>query len=227
MNIELYKIWLGNPLINPITNRKIKKDGATYKKIQLWYHKHLTQYDNIFGYEDEDEDKFIENKTVYQFFSRSKDLNEFDIKDWRKRLSNFFVYKNGIQIGQYKYLSVEHYYQSQKFILMNNEDLARLFRYNEFKYSNGCKAKKGATELLKKFNLKLPKVWHEKKYNIMKFAIENKIKNDQIIRDILNLTQTHILLHFERNKRSYWGGHVSNNIIIGENMLGKIYMELR
>lgn len=167
-------------------------------------------------------------KSIYQFYSRSKDLKELPIEEWRKRLSNFYMYKKGIKIGEHKYLSVEHYYQSQKYAILGFEDLAELFTLKQNKYKTSLDAKRGGNrKTMEKYNLTLPKEWTTRRNIVMEYAVKEKVKQDDITKQILILTKNHPLVHFERCPNSYWGAKVKDGKIIGFNKLGKIFMGIR
>lgn len=108
--------------------------------------------------------------------------------------------------------TTEHYFQAQKFI--------------EIEYQNEIHKMDSPMDAAKygrRRNLPLRKDWEEQKDDIMREAVEAKIKQHSDVRELLMSTGNKEIIEHTKND-SYWadGGNGT-----GKNMLGVILMELR
>ncbi|MFJ5510542.1 NADAR family protein [Pectobacterium jejuense] len=124
--------------------------------------------------------------------------------------SNFF--KCNFIVDSITWPTVEHYFQSQKF---QDEVLKEKIR-NLFSPMDAAK-------LGRDRSLPLRKYWDDVKNNIMRFAVLEKFKQNNVAKEILLSTGDALLVEHTHND-NYWadGGDGS-----GKNMLGIILMETR
>lgn len=181
---------------------------------------------------------------VFTFFAK---------KNLGKELSNFYECHVEIVLndGSIKsYNSGESAYHGMKYITIANNicdenkkrillEYSKKFELNgEFDKltQNEIKRKGGKNGLkLEKHELK---IWENLSINIQKQICFYKYNNYSIVKEILNLTKGKILIHpamrvnIEKVKEKLWEGraiikHTNELEIIGQNMLGKIWMEIR
>jgi len=173
----------------------------------------------------EDTDKLFNPNIVFQFYSKSKDLDpgkgsgekiqddkipEYKelskIKNWRKMLSNF--YESEFTLDDKRWLSVEHYYQGAKF-KKENPDF-----YNQFSLdseseisknpnlakSAGGKSGKSKGKLIRPSNVKMDKDFFQdnRSSDEMKSAQMEKYKQNEDLKKMLLLTKDAKLTHFSR-----------------------------
>lgn len=161
-------------------------------------------------------------KTVVQFYSKSKDKDNLNgITNWRKKLSNFWP-SEIIYEGE-TYPSVEHAFAAAKYTFAQGGDIPDLRELSggDLKRAHGRRGMKSRGFVLDMH------AWDAAKVSIMWSLLMQRLTRDEEFRTILgNLSNTYIL-HFERSgPRSFWGGVYRNEVIEGQNMLGKMMMEL-
>ena len=156
-----------------------------------------------------------------QFFSKSKDKSV-------RYLSNFWP--SDIIINEKTYPTVEHYFQSQKFV---GTDFADIFTRESEEFIGGdpSKAKSAgskrgtyAKQLRPKSVSLDTKEWEEREDDVMMKALKAKFTQHPDLAKKLKATGDAKLSHFERGRKSYWG---ESKIGKGENRLGKMLMEIR
>jgi len=173
-------------------------------------------------------------ESVKQFYSKSRDDDDLGIgiKDWRKRLSNFWPCV--IEVNGRNYPSVEHAFHAAKAHSSDKPDIARHFECGGSVGASPEAAKKaggragfarhGATLDMAK--------WDLERDDATMAALTARAHADEEYRTILRRTKdlgVH-LLHFERQaSKAYWGGAVdrASGEIVGGNRLGAMLMELR
>lgn len=164
-----------------------------------------------------------------KFNSRSKE---------GKCLSNFsnhhiIIKQKYFKTGEHCFHYMKYYYCSKK---CNNEKKKKLRNYcknftgKESIYNLAKDAKKagGKKGLLLQDN-ELEN-WNKNiSMKIQKKICNYKLKNYKEIKEILILNKSKILIHQDNfaNENTIWGGKVKNNIIIGKNKLGNIWMNIR
>ncbi len=184
---------------------------------------------------------YKEGELVTNFWSNSKAPFH--------NLSNFALIPCGIDYDGINYPSVEHafqaqkYIQSQRWIFSTSGDLGAwnglklVFKPDDYEKKLKFWSKKGNIGIVAKMatNMKIGKklglirdeefqpsddLWLKllrKKYSIKYFG------------DILKSTNGTYLLEFDRGARIkpvFWGGLISDNILYGNNQMGKYLMEL-
>nr|QBK89403.1 MAG: uncharacterized protein LCMiAC02_04980 [Mimivirus LCMiAC02] len=175
---------------------------------------------------------------MLQFYSKSKLIDDIDCgySDWRRRLSNFWD-KEYIEIDGFKWPSLEHWFQANKFsykpkykFYVDKFKKGGTFDVNKRK---GYIAKRaGGKGASKKANVVLDPNWDNIKCDIMKKGIVARVKQFTYMKKILNKLKGIHLIHYEnaRGKESYWGAIVRKTgkvgDIFGKNILGKIYMDI-
>ena len=164
------------------------------------------------------------------FWSRTSDNDKYQLK----KLSNFANFD--VEYDGYVYPTVEHAFQSLKYKCSGNPSLVNIVR-EEIKNKTASEAKTAGGK--KAFETKGVMLnfdcWDNIKDRIMRELIESKISRHNQIRNILKeIKQDDILLVHYASGRSlekrdlYWGAILSEDkksIKMGENNLGKIYME--
>jgi ribA/ribD-fused uncharacterized protein len=125
-------------------------------------------------------------------------------------ISNFSRYGFGLD-GQY-WLTVEHYFQAQKFIDMAYSERIRL-----------AKTAKDAKKLGQSRKHPIRDDWEIIKDDVMRRAIQAKFETHADIRERQLATGDEDLVEHARSDY-YWGSGADGS---GENMLGKILMDLR
>ena len=178
-----------------------------------------------------------------------------NVSNWRQKLSNYWPTKIPFIDGVFP--SVEHAFHYAKLAFIVSPDkFADTVKTARKKYVTTLPAKKAGEDsaewfkttikplmlkiksssgraAMKKMNIELRvKEWDEKRTGIMRTLIKKRFKHDEEFRDIIMATGNHPLLHFEKGSGSapsFWGGYIKKDTgkLMGENMLGKIYMELR
>ena len=171
---------------------------------------------------------------VLQFYSKSKNMDDLqlNIKDWRKRLSNFWPCV--IEIDGRKYPSVEHAFQAAKARVSNKPEVANYFECGGTVEEDAAAAKRAGNKTgFSKFDATLDMaIWDTQRDGAMFTALKARMSVDAEFCAILKKTAelgAH-LLHFERQGlRAYWGGTIdrASGNIVGLNRLGKMLMELR
>lgn len=165
-------------------------------------------------------------------------------------LSNFAYIHGGIEYNGLVYISIEHAFQAQKYIqeqrfrfsidgdlgnwdglklVCKQGDYDKKYTYWNKKNNIGIIAKMATNEKIgKKLGLirnpdfiSTDEIWMkilEKKYAIKYF------------KDLLKLSDDIYLLEFDRGARrsnSFWGGLIHDNILYGNNQMGKYLMKIR
>jgi ribA/ribD-fused uncharacterized protein len=146
----------------------------------------------------------MESENTIYFYGHTLPYYEF---------SNF--YYRDIVIDNQIYKTVEHYYQSNKF-LPNHPEIADLIR--------SAKTPGECFKLSRKYCKYVTADWHEtKKHEIMKQALLAKFTQHSDLKTILINTGDKILVeHTTKDKEWADGGDGT-----GKNLLGKYLMELR
>lgn len=151
-------------------------------------------------------------------------------------LSNFYPSK--ITIDEKVYPSVEHYYQSQKFVYKSNSSkeykeyvniimkqttsgkafyLGRRIKRKQYKWMNPL------NDIIDKYSVEIDPNWEKKKIDIMKKGIHAKFTQIPLLRKVLSSTYKGDI--YEDSPRdSFWGLGSDGK---GKNMLGKLLVELR
>ena len=178
-----------------------------------------------------------ESLWVVQFFSQSKPCSPLEpgLPDtWKRVLSNF--YPTHLTIDGHSYVSVEHFFQSQKALCSSRPEMAFWFQEeNSSQYKvgkNPADAKRiGARKSYNKYGAVLDcKKWESVRVEVMKTAISTRFSQDPLFYKILKSTAGMTLLHFERaGARSFWGGCMDRVTfqLRGQNQLGQLLMVLR
>jgi predicted NAD-dependent protein-ADP-ribosyltransferase YbiA (DUF1768 family) len=131
---------------------------------------------------------------------------------------------------------VEHAFQAAKYLCSSPKDLAirqvAMFT-NDSKFDAREAKKRGGRKYMSTLGVKLDiKRWGAISRNIMTTLLRSRWHHDSEFREILIETQRQglHLVHFERSgRKSFWGGCVSkddNRTVLGQNMLGKMMMEM-
>jgi len=141
------------------------------------------------------------------------------IKEFRGQyrfLSNFYF--SSFRLGEYPiiYLTVEHYYQSQK--AARQLDCIRIIN---------CKTPGDAKRMGR--TVKLISVWDEVKDLVMKKGIKAKFHQNRRLLDLLLGTGDYLLIEGNYWHDNYWGDCYCPKCLRmeGRNELGKILMEVR
>ena len=178
-----------------------------------------------------------------------------NVSNWRQKLSNFWPSKIPFTDGVFP--SVEHAFHYAKLGSIASPDkFVDTVKEAREKYTIPLPAKKTGEDsaewfkttikplmikiksssgraAMKKMKIELRvKEWDAKRAGIMRILIKKRFKYDEEFRDIIMATGNHPLLHFEKGRGSapsFWGGYIKKDTgkLLGKNMLGKIYMELR
>merc|ERR1712146_659542 len=133
------------------------------------------------------------------------------IKDWRKRLSNFWP--SVVVIDGRKYPSVEHAFHAAKALSSNKPEVALLFECGgRFGASPEAAKRAGGRAGFARLGATLDIVkWNLERDGATMAALKARAQADDEYRKILLRTKelgVH-LLHFERQaKKAYWGGAV-------------------
>lgn len=182
---------------------------------------------------------------IEMFFSKSKDDIDSDvlglgIRDWRKRLSNFWPSEVKVAFDANQppktYPSVEHAFHAGKAALCS--DKPAMAHWFEKAGAGGREPaseakKRGAKGVYKKENAALDVLaWDRHRDTVTMNALCARMETEEQFRAILRATRERgmYLLHFERQGvKSYWGGNLSKETgaVVGRNRLGEMLMELR
>ncbi len=185
-----------------------------------------------------DDVELFDDSVIFQFYSKSKDampgkgsgenispkmVNEFDelkkIKSWRQQLSNLYTVKDSksknkvkalFELDGYKWASVEHYYQANKF-KKNNMDYYKLFTMeSKSEISTDPIAAKGAGGITGKVNNKKfrPKTITQDEDFMLNNNNEDVMYNGQLakysqnedLKKMLMLTKTAKLVHYSHKE---------------------------
>jgi len=170
---------------------------------------------------------------IVQFYSKSKDEDDLGlgIKDWRKRLSNFWPCT--ITVAGKRYASIEHYFHAAKALCSDKPAIAASWELGgnvgacpaaaKKAGGRGGFAKAGATLDMAK--------WETERDRATSVALRARVEADEQYALILR-TVAHArlhLLHFERQAgAAYWGGAIDRvtGAVVGRNRLGELLMEL-
>jgi ribA/ribD-fused uncharacterized protein len=142
-----------------------------------------------------------ENISIINFWKTGDEYGEF---------SNFWY--SPIYILGVKYKTVEHYFQSQKFLDSNISQSII-----------DCNSPHEAVSKGRNRNLPLRKDWENVKIDIMRLGVTAKFDQHPKLKDLLISTGNSILI--ENSPYDYFWGIGENKT--GKNILGKILMELR
>jgi predicted NAD-dependent protein-ADP-ribosyltransferase YbiA (DUF1768 family) len=169
-------------------------------------------------------------------------------------LSNLASIPGGIDYDGIIYSSTEHAFQAQKYIqsqrhrfsitgdlgvwnglklIYKHEEYEKKYKYWSKKSNIGIIAKKATNEKIgKKIGLIRDEKFHSTDELWMK--ILRKKYSIKYFGDLLKSTDDIYLLEFDRGvnhrfrgSNSVWGGLISNNILYGNNQMGKYLMEIR
>ena len=124
--------------------------------------------------------------------------------------SNFAHY--GFILDGKTWMTSEHYFQAQKFVNTEYQEIIRLL-------DNPMKA----AEMGRRRDLPLREDWEQVKDGIMKKAVLEKFKQNETIRQVLLSTGNNTIV--EKTSRDYYWGCGEDGS--GKNMLGIILMEVR
>ena len=138
--------------------------------------------------------------------------------------SNWFF--SSMIIDNVQYANVEQYMMSEKAKLFGDMDI-----YNKIMNSNSPKEYKDLGRLVKNFD---EKIWNENKYPIVLKGCLAKFSSNRNLKEKLLLTGDAILVEASPYDR-IWGVKLSKNDPrindpnqwLGENLLGKVLMEVR
>ena len=122
--------------------------------------------------------------------------------------SNFAHY--GFILDGKIWMTSEHYFQAQKFVNTEYQEIIRLL-------DNPMKA----AEMGRRRDLPLREDWEQVKDGIMKKAVLEKFKQNETIRQLLLSTENNTIVE-KTSKDYYWGCGEDGS---GKNMLGIILME--
>lgn len=125
-------------------------------------------------------------------------------------LSNFSEHK--FTLDGLRWLSVEHFYQAQKFLGTKTFEQIR-------RSATPLKARK----IGQNRSLVIGSDWHQVKEEVMKRAIRAKFEQNKRLRSQLLATGEEELIHYS-SRDLFWG---RNEEGIGDNRLGEIIMEIR
>jgi predicted NAD-dependent protein-ADP-ribosyltransferase YbiA (DUF1768 family) len=171
----------------------------------------------------------MQQKTL-KFYSKSKEA---------KCLSNFADIP--VQINDKHYISGEHAFHGQKYIFASNIakteerkklllEYAKKFEGETTHFKSSLDAKKGGGKrgcILEKDELFL---WDSKlSYDIQKIISLYKLNNNNDVKKILQENKNSYILHQDNRAKNdcLWGGRLdANNNLIGQNKLGKIWMQI-
>ena len=180
-------------------------------------------------------------KQVVKFYSKSASTTEprrmGGILDWRKYLSNFT--HAPVQYNNIMFPSVEHgfgyakYRYSKKVI----ENATMPDFTDHFVSGKNVKQEHGNSKagIQKGYGMQFHgyvldvDAWNAARVDVMRKLLRSRFETDETFRKILQdlCVNNYYLLHVERSgPRSFWGGSDASGSVQGENMLGKIMMEL-
>jgi ribA/ribD-fused uncharacterized protein len=138
--------------------------------------------------------------------NKYKDLNK--IKDFRKKLSNF--YESPFIINDQKWNTVEHYYQGNKF--RKNEKFMLLFTFNSnskwnkdpnLAKSAGGKSGKSKGKILRPSYILMDKDFEKNKHKIMIIAMFAKFVQNKDLLNLLMKTENLELWHGTRGVKKH------------------------
>ena len=177
------------------------------------------------------------NDIVFQFYSKSnskplpgkgtgetippekvKDFVELSkIKDWRKKLSNFWT-ENPIKLDGLTWLSVEHYYQANKFKI-DNPEFYKLFAMESSsdiskepelaKAAGGKTGKKGSQQIRDK-KIIMDREFDKQSRMVMEKAMYAKFTQHEDLKNLLLATRDAKLVHFVRASPPQTFEHLMN-----------------
>lgn len=164
---------------------------------------------------------------IIPFQSNSAALkNTIFSPDTPRLLSNFALLDVGY--NDQLYPSVEHAFQSAKYLCTSKPEYGLQFRTNGSIKSPIDAKKAGSRAGMKKVGVELNiSLWNAMKVDVMKALILSKVQRHKVIRDILVLARQNgiKLIHTSRSDLE-WGAHLNdmkNAIKRGNNLLGDIY----
>ena len=177
------------------------------------------------------------NDIVFQFYSKSngkplpgkgtgetipadrvKDFIELSkIKEWRKRLSNFWS-DNPIKLDGLTWLSVEHYYQANKFKNSNPEfykmfameSASDISKEPDLAKAAGGKTGKKGTQQLRDKKIVMDKEFDRQSQVVMEKAMYAKFTQHEDLRALLLATRDAKLVHFVRASPPQTFEHLMN-----------------
>ena len=171
-------------------------------------------------------------------------ISFYDPKDSYYEFSNF--YKHKLDIHGFLWSCVEHYFQAAKFyiptsdrhmeyfnIIQQADSPTKIFMLGRQKKKGGYASKwivnkktntNKVNDIIDKYDtLKIRDDWDDIKLNIMKEALIAKFTQNQKLKTLLLNTNNASIIE-DSPRDSYWGIGKDKN---GENMLGKLLMEVR
>ena len=125
-------------------------------------------------------------------------------------LSNFASF--GFEYEKLYYPTVEHFYQSQKFV---DKDYSEIIR--------NAKTPKAAADFGKSRKIKIKANWDEIKDDIMFIGVETKFNTHKALKEVLLSTDDNLIIE-NSPFDNYWGIGQNGN---GLNQLGTILMRIR
>ena len=165
-------------------------------------------------------------------------------------LSNFVLIPDGIEYDGIIYPSIEHAFQAQKYIQKQRiqfsikgdlgswtglnlvcppTEYEKKYKYWSKKNNIGIIAKMATNEKIGK-KLGLIRDDNFKSTDELWINLLTKKYSIKFFRDLLKSTNDVYLLEYDNRARkngSFWGGLLANNILYGENQMGKYLMHIR
>ena len=152
----------------------------------------------------------------FYFYSKSKDQDDLGlgIPNWRKRLSNFWIYDKTAQFP-----SIEHEFQAMKYLYSSNPNEINSIQWNQLTSVEAKRMGSKKEFLKRKLHLDIDKWNSDRLYNMIGL-VRKRFQMDAIYRLILQtiIKKNIDLIHFSINDH-YWGQSRKGN---GQNYLGKI-----
>ncbi len=134
----------------------------------------------------------------------------YDISSEYGCFSNFS--RHGFILDDLYWITSEHYFQAQKFLLTNHLEEIR-----------NCNTPREAAKMGRERSRPLRPDWEQVKDDIMRSCVHCKFATHTDIREILIATGEQLIVE-NAPKDDYWGCGADGS---GKNMLGKILMEVR
>ena len=181
-SIEEFKNLLKNP---QISSDKADSDKADSDKTQLYNDSIVFQYyinSSSKPYPGKGSGEKIESKYEKEYYSLSK------IPEWRRKLSN--LWESNIKLDGYTWLTVEHYYQANKY-KNDNPDY-----YYQFTIESNSDLSKEPKLLNKVKKIKIDNNFESIKNDVMQKGQTAKYEQNKELMDMLQKTKDAKLVHY-------------------------------